>query len=309
MSTGLALYTSVAETHARAVIRGYSTSFGLASRILPAAKRQHIANVYALVRLADEIVDGPAAAAGLTPQEITQALDELETHTYQAIEQGFSSNLVVHAFAHTARTVHIGRDLIQPFFASMRADIHPQPHTEQSLRDYIYGSAEVVGLMCVAVFVSTDEVDARHARAETIRLGACHLGAAFQKINFLRDLSADHDGLGRTYFVGVQPAQLTETQKNQILDDIDNDIRIARASIPQLPTDSQRAVLLATELFGALTNTVRRTPAGALIRRRIRVSNPHKTWIALRVLLKRPVRAAPNPRQPQPSNTQAVRTP
>ncbi|PPF89738.1 phytoene synthase [Subtercola sp. Z020] len=273
-----ALYDRVAEETAGIVIHRYSTSFGLASRLLAPSVRRHVDNIYALVRLADEVVDGVATSAGLEGPAIERMLDTLERETLDAIDIGYSTNLVVHAFALTARRVGFGEELVAPFYASMRADLTATEHTPKSFEEYVYGSAEVVGLMCLCAFLEGHVIS--DARREQLVDGARHLGAAFQKINFLRDLSADFAGLGRSYFPGVNVQTFGEGAKREILDDIDNDLRIARASLPLLPTTSRRAVALAQGLFGELTSRLRQTPAAVLAETRIRVPNPVKLRIA-----------------------------
>jgi phytoene/squalene synthetase len=184
--TGDRQYDRVADEAAAVVIRRYSTSFGLASRLLGAEVRQSVENIYALVRVADELVDGAGSASGLDLLELGQALTALESETELAIELGFSSNLVVHAFARTARASGFGAELVEPFFASMRMDLTAVEHDEQSFERYVYGSAEVVGLMCLRVFLVGHERSA--TEREQLEVGARALGAAFQKVNFLRDL-------------------------------------------------------------------------------------------------------------------------
>ena len=144
---GFALYSQAAEASTNQVIAAYSTSFGWATKLLGTSVRQDVRNIYGLVRVADEIVDGAADKAFAE-----LLLSELETETYRAIEIGFSTNLVVHAFALTARRCKIGREIIQPFFDSMRADITQREHDQASFDLYVYGSAEVVGLMCLQAF-------------------------------------------------------------------------------------------------------------------------------------------------------------
>jgi phytoene/squalene synthetase len=279
----LDLYTSVAQKTASLVIRDYSTSFGLASRILGHESRQHIDNVYALVRLADEVVDGVAVEAGLASSKVRLSLDELELDTYSAMESGYSTNLIVHAFAHTSRAVGINRDIVEPFFTSMRMDLSDRTYTQESFDTYVYGSAEVVGLMCLAVFVRDNKPTA--AQSTILVAGARSLGAAFQKVNFLRDLSADVDGLGRSYFPGVRIDTFSEVDKTRICDDIDQDLERAAATMPLLPTDARRAVGLAHGLFASLNAKIRVTPAEILKTSRIRVSDPEKFLIAARVIM------------------------
>lgn len=282
--TRLALYSRVAERSASLVIREYSTSFGLASRILSAGSRQHIDNVYALVRLADEIVDGVAVEAGLTTTEAGQQLDALESDTYRAMETGYSTNLIVHAFALTARDVKIHKDIVEPFFTSMRMDLSDRVYTQESFDTYVYGSAEVVGLMCLAVFIRDEKPDPETAR--TLYNGARALGAAFQKVNFLRDLAADVDDLGRSYFPGVTIAAFTEEDKHRLCDDISDDLNAAARAIPLLPRDAARAVALAHGLFGRLNARIRATSAETVKSTRIRVNDIEKLAIAARVIVR-----------------------
>lgn len=275
--TGLALYDKTAQDAAAAVIAAYSTSFGLATRLLGPRPRPHVRNIYALVRIADEIVDGPAAAAGLDPTAERAVLDELETESHAAIDRGFSSNLIVHAFARTARECGIGEPLIGPFFASMRTDLLTARHDAASHDDYVYGSAEVVGLMCLQVFVNAGAphpVDPDPALVD----GARRLGAAFQDVNFLRDQHHDEDALGRDYLgLGVGLSSRTD-----VLDRIDADLAAAAAVIPRLPADSRRAVTAAHDLFASLSMRLRRdeTPE-----ERVRVPDAVKATLAARAWL------------------------
>lgn len=277
------LYDEVASEASDVVIRRYSTSFGLAASLLGSRVRRDVRSIYALVRVADEIVDGEADAAGLDRDTVRARLDALEVETLQAIDSGFSSNLVVHAFALTARRTGFGAELVVPFFESMRMDIDVTEHTPESFDRYVYGSAEVVGLMCLAAFL-----DRHYAAApvqEQLTAGARRLGAAFQKINFLRDLQADFRALGRSYFPGISVGTFTEEEKNRILDDIDNDLRIAREALQLLPTSSRRAVALALRLFDELAVRLRRTPANVIETTRIRVPDSRKLLLAAGVLV------------------------
>lgn len=272
------LYDRVAEETASIVIRRYSTSFGLASRLLTGPVRQHVENIYALVRVADEIVDGAAIESGLDVAGAAGQLDELERETDAAMAHGFSANLVVHAFALTARETGFGTEYTAPFFESMRTDLTATEHTQQSFDRYVYGSAEVVGLMCLRAFL--EGVPLSDAQNSRFVRGAMSLGAAFQKVNFLRDLAADFETLGRSYFPGVSVDSFTEEDKIRLLDDIDSDLRISAAVIPDLPASSRRAVALAQSLFAELSVRLRATPAERLRESRIRVPNPVKLRIA-----------------------------
>ena len=279
--TGLDLYLKAAESSASVVIRNYSTSFGLASKLLDQPIRQHVENIYALVRVADEIVDGAADEARAEGGTIApdKALDELEAETYRALNDKFSTNLVVHAFAHTANATGFGRELIEPFFASMRMDLTDIEHDQESFERYVYGSAEVVGLMCLQAFL----VGTKHSAEEKSRMvaGARALGAAFQKVNFLRDLSADANKLGRSYFPGIVPEELTEEQKRELVADIDSDLKVSAAAMPLLPKEARRAVAAAHMLFEQLNQRIGNTPASKVITTRISVPKQTKALILL----------------------------
>ena len=284
--TGLDLYTRVARESAGVVISQYSTSFGWATNLLPEGVRSKIKDIYALVRVADEIVDGSAAAAnGAQKINIRKQLDALEGEVYAAMKVGFSTNLVVHAFALTANEVGITKAIIEPFFTSMRMDITKAKHTPKTFKDYVYGSAEVVGLMCLRAFIAGREAQYSPAEKDALNNGALALGAAFQKINFLRDLEADFRALGRSYFPGVTVESFNEEQKQFLVADIAADLIVAANSIRLLPKDVRPAVSAAQFLFQELTTKVAATPASILITTRIRVSNPRKLVLVAKALL------------------------
>ena len=278
-----ALYDRVAEETASVVIHRYSTSFGLAAKLLGSGVRQHVENIYALVRVADEIVDGAAVESGLDAVGAARQLNELERETEAAIAEGFSSNLVVHAFALTARETGFGSEYTAPFFESMRTDLTATEHDAESFDRYVYGSAEVVGLMCLRAFL--EGVSLSDAENERFVRGARALGAAFQKVNFLRDLAADFETLGRSYFPGVSVDSFTEADKIRLLDDIDDDLQLSATVIPDLPASSRKAVALAQGLFAELSVRLRATPAERLRTTRIRVPNPVKLRIATGAML------------------------
>jgi phytoene synthase len=277
--TNLGTYNAAALASATTVIGHYSTSFGLAARLLAPGVREDVRTIYALVRIADEIVDGAASEAGIDLAGQRELLDDLERETETAMARGFSTNLVVHAFAVTARRVGIEPTLTRPFFASMRRDLDPAPFTAAGVAEYIYGSAEVVGLMCLRSFLQDSPRTPQEA--ELLEQGARSLGAAFQKVNFLRDLAADRDGLGRNYFPGVDLRRLTEAQKNTLLDDMDADLLAAQRVLPLLPAGCRRAVTAAHRLFARLSVKLRATPARELMSTRVRVPDPEKLMIAL----------------------------
>lgn len=275
--TGIALYDRAADDAAAAVIAVYSTSFGMATRLLGSRVRTHVRNIYALVRVADEIVDGPAIEAGLDAASAEVLLDALQEETMAAIGRGFSSNLIVHAFARTARECLIGADLIDPFFASMRTDLTVASHDDASHDSYVYGSAEVVGLMCLQVFVNAGEASPSGPAPELVD-GARRLGAAFQDVNFLRDLDHDEAALGRDYLGLAAGAH----DREAILDRIDGDLAAAAAVIPHLPADCRRAVTAAHDLFAELSRRLRADPEPAV---RVRVPDIVKAGLIARALV------------------------
>ena len=276
-------YDAAADASAALVIRWYSSSFGLATRMLGGQVRQDVCNIYALVRVADEVVDAPRPGQGSVDRLIE--LDKLEQETYTTLETGSSTNLVVHAFARSARRVGIGEELIAPFFAAMRTDLQRTDHDFASLAAYIYGSAEVIGLMCLRAFVAGEANPSQ--RYDELAQGAARLGAAFQKINFLRDFGDDSDGLGRRYLVGLQPDDLDDVIWNNWLDDIEMDLDAAAGVIPQLPRSCRVAVCTAHDLFAELTRRLRVTPPAEVRRRRVRVPTPEKVRIAASAALRR----------------------
>lgn len=271
----LRLYDTTAARTSAGVLAAYSTSFGLGTRLLGRRAQQDIRAVYALVRLADEVVDtyrGEDAGA---------ELDELEEQTARALRTGYSTNLVVHAFARTAQRVGITARETAPFFASMRADLTVRAHDRASYEAYVYGSAEVVGLMCVRAFLNEGRGpgDAVREPDETQVAGARALGAAFQKINFLRDLGADTEELGRTYFPGTEPGHLDAAQLHAILDEINADVAVARAAVPSLPRRARYAVGATLALYQRLLDEIATRPPESLLVGRVRLPTPVKLLV------------------------------
>jgi phytoene/squalene synthetase len=283
--SSLELYTQAAEHSSNAVISSYSTSFGVATKLLAPGIRQHVRNIYALVRVADEIVDGAAAEARTEGGNVEAAftLDALEQEIYRALRAKFSSNLVVHAFAATANQTGFARGIIEPFFASMRMDLWPRKHSPESFQKYVYGSAEVVGLMCLHAFIR--ESDFSQSDYKQIVKSARALGAAFQKVNFLRDLSADFEKLGRSYFPGVDVASFDENQKTELLGYIRADLKEAARGLHFLPRSSRSAVVAAQLLFTTLADRIEATPAAEMLRARISVPNGTKFLILLKAMI------------------------
>lgn len=268
------LYTRTAGQMSQVLTNNYSTSFGLATRLFGAEIRPHIYNVYGLVRLADEIVDT------YTGSDAGQLLDDLQAETHAAIPRGYSTNTVVHAFAVTAKKFGIDASLIDPFFESMRIDLHPKNYKSDDYERYIYGSAQVVGLMCLKVFCQGDA-----AQYEKLEPGAKALGGAFQKVNFLRDIADDYQRLGRYYFPVGSFKDFDEETKMYIVLDIDRDFALAHAAIVRLPATARPAVMAAYKYYLRLHNKLRETPADVIKKQRIRVSNPHKLAVLAGTLI------------------------
>lgn len=281
------LYDAVSQASAAVVIRQYSTSFGVASRLFAEPARTDIRSVYALVRVADETVDLPDPDLDVPTR--ARMLSALHQDVTQALDTGHSANLVVHAFCGTARRTGITHDLVDPFFASMRMDLETSVHTPGSFAAYVYGSAEVVGLMCLRVFLAADSrapsAAAREAAYERLAPGARSLGAAFQKVNFLRDLGEDHDLRGRSYFPGLDVETFDDAERDRILDDIESDLAVAAQAIPDLPDGCRRAVRAAHATFGELTRRLRATPAQEIRRNRVSVPAATKARLLAGVVL------------------------
>lgn len=281
-------YTFASQLAADRIITTYSTSFRTATRLLGRRHRSHIRNVYALVRVADELVDGATADAGLPHDLQCAALAALEDETFEAIASGYSSNPIVQAFAHTARLAGIDGDLIEPFFASMRADLAEGGAADGMLifadeahASYVHGSAEVIGLMCLRVFMREAPPTGRAAAA--LEHGARRLGAAFQNVNFLRDLAEDTGRLGRSYLSGT--GHIDARQKEHWTTLIDQQLNDARASLPLLPADARLAVDCAVRLFARLNRRLERVPAEQLYLRRVRVPMAEKAVLIARAAI------------------------
>ena len=270
-------YDRMAFRAARQVIASYSTSFGLATRMLGKQQRTDISNLYAMVRIADEIVDGTTKAAGLDIPATTTLLAEYEHQVLAAPLRRFHPDPILHAYAITARRCKFDPEHIRAFFTSMRTDLQKSMHDAASYQNYIYGSAEVIGLLCVSVFLAGHTVETcHHARIAT---GAQALGAAFQKINFLRDYAEDHATLGRQYFA----PELTEATKKALIADIRTDLATAETAIALLPPSSRTGVQLATRFFTELTNQLDHTDTRAIRNTRVRLSPTTRARIIAQV--------------------------
>ena len=272
------LYSDTSYDLSRILTLRYSTSFGQSSKLFAPSIRKHIYAVYGLVRIADEIVDtyqGGDSAAQLT---------KLEADTYKAIETRYSTNPIIHAFALTADHYSIGRDLIATFFESMRMDLSPQTYTKAKYEAYIHGSAEVIGLMCLKVFCGTNK-----KQFKILEPGAKALGAAYQKVNFLRDIASDYQDRERVYFPGVAFESFNTQEKDEIIADIKKDFKKAASAINKLPLSARKAVRLSFDYYSKLLEKLKNTPVEKIKSTRVRVSTVEKSAIFIRhSLTKRP---------------------
>lgn len=265
------LYTKTSYVVSRTLTLRYSTSFGQSSKLFNKSIQNDIFAIYGLVRVADEIVDTYKGA------DSKALLITLEKETYAALKSGFSPNPIVHAFAITAQNYEISKDLIHPFFTSMTMDLTTEPFTQDRYETYIYGSAEVIGLMCLKVFCQNDI-----ERYDTLTPGAKALGAAYQKVNFLRDIASDYHERGRTYFPNIDFKTFNETQKQLIIEDIKKDFKDAQSAIRKLPSNAKRAVSLSFAYYSELLTTLEATSVQAIKANRIRVRNTKKVALYIK---------------------------
>ncbi|MCC8146191.1 MAG: phytoene/squalene synthase family protein [Bacteroidales bacterium] len=268
------LYSKICFETSKIITSRYSTSFSVGVRCLSPEIRNAIYGVYGFVRVADEIVD--------TFHEYDKELllDEFESEYYRSLERGISTNPVINSFQAIVRKYQIEDHLVQSFLKSMRMDISHTLYSEEEIKEYIYGSAEVVGLICLTIFVNGDKEE-----YERLKPSAKRLGAAFQKINFLRDLKNDSMNLHRIYFPVLKSEPLTEATKRVILKDIYDDYREARIGIRQLPECARLGVYTAYLYYLSLTKAIENTPAEVLQDERIRISNVQKARLLIKAFL------------------------
>ncbi len=259
------LFDKVSAKASKITTKAYSTSFSLGIHCLNKRFHEAIYNIYGFVRFADEIVDS------FHGYDKALLLEEFRQDTYKAIERGISLNPILNSFQQVVNDYQIERELIDSFLKSMETDLHKSIHSGDSYSVYIYGSAEVVGLMCLRVFTENNT-----EQYERLKPAAMKLGAAFQKVNFLRDLSADFHSLQRSYFPDLNPGAFTESEKKAIETEIENDFNEAFAGIKQLPSSSRFGVYVAYIYYRSLFNKIRNTSPGTILNERIRVSNPEK---------------------------------
>lgn len=268
------LFDDISVKCSKLTTRTYSTSFTLGIYFLHNRLRNPIYSIYGFVRFADEIVD---SFHGYNKKYL---LDKFREDTYEAIEQRISLNPVLNAFQHAVHQYNIDVALIDIFLMSMEMDLEKQDYSKEKYEQYILGSAEVVGLMCLHVF--TEGNKNMYKQLEPF---AMKLGAAFQKVNFLRDIKADYQTLQRSYFPNVDMEQFTAQAKRQIENEIENDFKEALAGIKKLPPSSKGGVYLAYVYYKSLFNKIKSVPAERVLTERIRISNGGKLRLMINSLV------------------------
>lgn len=270
------IFDIVSNTCSKNVTNAYSTSFSLATKMLAPTIRQDIYNIYGFVRFADEIVDS------FHDYDKETLFNRFEKDLHHALNENISLNPILNSFQHTVTKYNIEQHLIDSFMKSMRLDLSKKEYiTEPEYEDYIYGSADVVGLMCLKVFVKGDMI-----KYEALKESAMHLGSAFQKVNFLRDLKEDYEELSRTYFPNTNLKALDENSKQRIIEEIEEDFRKGYEGILLLPTEAKFGVFMAYRYYKRLLKKLQKTPAIEIKNTRIRVPNYEKFGLLTRSYVK-----------------------
>jgi phytoene/squalene synthetase len=258
------------------VTKTYSTSFSMATKLLSKSIRKDIYNIYGFVRFADEIVDS------FHSYNKSELFNSFCQDLDKALLNKISLNPILNSFQHTFHKYSIDRDLVDSFMKSMRMDLKKKKYSSvKEYKEYIYGSADVVGLMCLKVFVQGNE-----EQYEKLKKNAMKLGSAFQKVNFLRDIKADQQNLKRSYFPNTQFNKLSESEKNEIVNEIEDDFRIGLNGIKELPIVAKFGVFIAYRYYNQLLKKLKKTPAREIINQRIRVPNLKKLELLTRSYVK-----------------------
>lgn len=273
------LFHTTTQHCSRIVTESYSTSFSSAIRMLHKDLRQPIFNIYGFVRFADEIVDT------FHEHDKSALLQQFKSETFDAIKRGISLNPVLNSFQLTVNEFNIDHHLIDAFFASMEMDLDKKAYDIKTYKEYIYGSAEVVGLMCLYVFCG-----GKKELYLQLEHSARSLGAAFQKVNFLRDIKADFSGLARVYFPGCDFNNFTEQEKTRIEEDIHHDFNQAYEGIRNLPLKARFGVYVAYKYYFSLFKKIKRMKPARVLEERIRIPNYRKALIIFRAGVKNQLR-------------------
>ncbi len=270
------IFDNVSYDCSKTVTKTYSTSFSLATKMLSKSIRQDIYNVYGFVRFADEIVDS------FHDFDKEDLFNKFEYDLELALKNKISLNPILNAFQHTYHRYNLDEAQVGSFMNSMRMDLYKSKYlTNEEYKAYIYGSADVVGLMCLKVFVKGNQ-----EKYNELKDTAMSLGSAFQKVNFLRDLKTDYDELNRTYFPNTDLANLNEQSKQDIIDDIEKDFAKGLEGIKKLPMEAKFGVFMAYRYYRQLLKKLKRTPALDIKNARIRVPNYKKIELLTRSYVK-----------------------
>lgn len=267
------LFDNLSAQVSKKTTQTYSTSFSLGIYFLNSRLQNAIYSIYGFVRLADEIVD---SFEGYNQQYL---LKKFKEETYDCIENRISINPILNSFQHAVHHYNIDHNLIETFLNSMEMDLKKVNYTEKKFQQYILGSAEVVGLMCLHIFSEGDV-----KIYQELKPYAMKLGAAFQKVNFLRDMKDDYQILGRTYFPNVDMSQFSMDAKRQIEQDIEQDFRIALSGIKKLPSSSKGGVYLAYVYYRSLFNKIKKLPVHQILNGRVRINNSKKIGLMVNSL-------------------------
>jgi len=270
------IFDDVSNDCSKIVTKTYSTSFSLATKMLSKGIRQHIYNIYGFVRFADEIVDS------FHDYDKETLFKDFSSDLEKSLKNKIHLNPILNSFQATYHKFNIDKDLVDSFMSSMKKDLYKTKYlSNQEYEDYIYGSADVVGLMCLKVFVNGDS-----KKYEELKSFAMRLGSAFQKVNFLRDLKDDFEVLNRTYFPNTDLNQLDEESKIKIIDEIEGDFKEGLNGIKKLPIEAKFGVFMAYRYYSQLLKKLKKTPALEIKNTRIRVPNYKKIELLTRSYVK-----------------------
>ncbi|HRI00642.1 MAG TPA: phytoene/squalene synthase family protein [Saprospiraceae bacterium] len=268
---GITLYDSICNKTSELLTSSYSTSFSMGINLFDSSLRTPIRQIYGFVRIADEIVD---SFHGFNQAEL---LSQFRRDTHSAIKNKISFNPILNSFQKVVHNYNIDVEYIDAFLDSMEMDLTISKYNEKQYKKYIYGSAEVVGLMCLKVFVGGSQKE-----FDELKSLAQFLGSAFQKVNFLRDIKSDYQERGRIYFPTMEKYELTENVKKDIESDISNDFLLAKVGIERLPDTCRNGVKLAFLLFSELLEKIKKMTANELLSKRVSVSTSKKILLLLR---------------------------
>jgi len=266
------IFDEVSQKCSEITTKRYSTSFSLGIRLLDKKLHKPIYAIYGFVRLADEIVDS------FHQHNKTDLLNQFQSNTTNAIKEGISLNPILNSFQYVVNKYNIEWDLIEQFFSSMKYDIENKEHDEKSYKEYIKGSAEAVGLMCLRVFCNN-----KNDLFNSLKNYAIKLGSVFQKVNFLRDISSDYNQLQRVYFPNLKISDFNDQEKKIIEDDIEEEFQTSLIGIRKLPKSSKKGVFLAYTYYYSLFKKIQKIPSDRILKERVRIPNLKKILILIKI--------------------------